>query len=137
MSLLPFRDALVTIYDADSAVQAITGRSELNLVPRGAQRYEENLPALTYFVVLSPQMSGTKGRRKVLLQLEAWAEEGVGVFTELETLMDRAEVLFVGADLTAQGIDVSRVRVASRIDGPVEDGVRSLRADFNFVVTTV
>jgi hypothetical protein len=137
MSLLPFRNALVTVYNADSAVQAVTGRTTLNLMPRSAQRYEENLPVLTYFIVTSPQKRGTKGARRILVQLEAWAKDADdNVFTQMETLLDRAEALFTGDTLAGQSVDAYRVRVASRQDGAVEDGVRSIRADLSFDVMT-
>lgn len=136
MSHLPFRNALVAIYDADSAVQAVTGRTELNLLPRGVHRHEENLPVLTYFIIISPKLGGVKGSTKVSMQFEAWCKEAdANVFTKLETLIDRAEVLFVGANLNAQGIDAYRKRMNSRDDGGVENDVRSIRTVFDFVVT--
>ncbi len=135
MSLESFRDAMVAIFNGDSAVQAVTERTTLNLVPRGAQVYEENLPVMTYFIVTSPQERGMKGRRSVLVQLEAWArEDRPNVFSALETLMDRAEALFVGTQFTAQGVNIQRIRIVSREDKPVEDNVRSIGADFHFKV---
>ena len=137
MSIEAFRNALVTIYDGDAAVQAATGRTELNLVPRGAQRYETNLPAMTYFIVTSPQKRGTKGSRKIVVQFEAWArDDEPNVFNILETLMDRAEALFVGTNLLAQGVDMYRTRTVSREDIPAEDNVRGIRGVFTFDVTT-
>jgi len=125
MSLLPFRDALIAVYDADSAVQAVTGRTTLNLVARGAQVYEENLPALTYFIITSPQKRGIKGARRISVQFEAWArDDKPNVFSIMETLMDRAEALFVGTTLAGQGVDLYRTRIVSREDGGVEDNVR-------------
>jgi hypothetical protein len=137
MSLLAFRNALVTVYNADNAVKAITGRATLNLVPRGAQAYEENLPVMTYFIVTSPNYNGTQGHRRVTVQFEAWADEekDANVFGTLETLMDRAEALFIGPVLKAQSVDCARPRITSREDAGPEDGVRSLRADFTFDLT--
>lgn len=135
MSLLPFRDALIAIYDADAAVQVVTGRTTLNLVARGAQVYEENLPVLTYYIITSPQKMGTKGARKITVQFEAWARtDKADCFDHIETLMDRAEALFDGTNLTAQGIDMYRVHIVSREDGVVEDNVRSVRGVFTFDV---
>jgi hypothetical protein len=137
MSMLAFRNALVAIYNADTAVRALTGRTTMNLVPRGAHVYEQNLPVLTYFVVTSPQKAGTKGTRVVQVQLEAWAKDDVaGVFTTLEGLMDRAEALFIGDNFVAQGIKVWRRRIASREDDGPEEGVRWIRTVMTFEVTT-
>ncbi len=139
MTMAAFKQAMVDIYDADAAVQAITGRSELNLMVRGAQKYEVNLPVMTYYVVVATQVLGTKGRRNVIVRCEAWAKDADDdCITQLETLMDRAEALFVGAQFATHSVDVSRVRSVPRQDGAeVEDGVRNLRGDFTFVVTTV
>lgn len=135
MNLNVFRNAMVTIYDGDSAVEAQTGRGTMNLLPRGSQQYEKNLPVTTYFFVYAEQERGIKGRATVIVQVEAWARDDIaGVFTVLETLIDRAEALFVGAMFTAQGVDVQRIRIVNRGDRPVEEGVRSIGADFHFKV---
>jgi hypothetical protein len=134
VNLNPFRDAMVAIIDGDFAVEAVTGRSSMNLLARGAQMYEPNLPLLTYFVVYAEQERGIKGRATVIIQVEAWAKNLANAFTVLETLIDRAEALFVGAAFTAQSVDVQRIRIVNRRDRPVEEGVRSIGADFHFKV---
>jgi len=142
MSLTPFRDALIAVYDADKTVIKVTGRRKNNLRPRGAQRKLAFLPLLTYFVVSSPQRNGTQGRRNVVVQFEAWVkernDEDYDGINDLETLMDRAEALFVGKGMTVEGVDISRVRVVNRQDRELnpDNCVRSIRADFLFVVTT-
>ncbi len=136
MSLLAFRDALVAIYNADSAVQTVTGRTTLSLAPRGAQVEAGNLPIATYLIVDSPQFEGSSGHRDVLVQLEFWVlDTSATLYSDLETLADRAEALFTGVLLTAQGVDAARPRVVSRRDRPLVDGVRSILADMRFDLT--
>lgn len=136
-SLEEFRDALVTIYNADAAVRTLCGgRTTLNLAPRGAQTREENLPLLTYIVITSPKKRGMKGSRIVLIQFEAWAKDDVvGVFATLEGLLDRAEALFNGPGLAGESVDVSRNPILSRDDVEPVDAIRGLRMDMLFDLT--
>ncbi len=136
MSLIAFRDALVTLCNEDAAVRAITGRITLNLAPRGAQTQDGNLPILTYLIVDSPDFEGTKGHKDVLVQFEAWVlNTAENLYADMEGLMDRAEVLFVGNGFAAEGVDASRRRIVSRKDQPLDNGVRSIRADMEFDLT--
>lgn len=136
MNLEAFRNALVAVYDADAAVQAITGRTILNLTPWGSQHREVNLPVTTYHFVAAAQAKGTKGHALITVQVQPWAsDETAGVFASLEGLMDRAEALFNGPSLAAQGIDVSVNSIVNRGDVGPEDGVRGIRADFLFDYT--
>lgn len=136
MSLLAFRDSLVALYNADSAVRTITGRNTLNLAPRGAQAQDGKLPILTYFIVDSPDFEGTIGHKDVLVQFEAWVlDTAENLYADMEGLMDRAEALFVGDGFAAEGIDASRRRIVSRRDQPLDNGVRSIRADMEFDLT--
>ena len=136
MSLVAFRDALVAVYNADAAVIAITGRTTLNIAPRGAQTQAGNLPILTYLIITSPDFEGTQGHKDVTVQFEAWVvETATNLFADLEALIDRAEALFVGPSLTAEGVDASRRRIVSRRDQPLDNGVRSIRADMEFDLT--
>ncbi len=136
MSLISFRDALIALYNADTLVQAVTGRTTLNLAPRGAQTQSGNLPILTYFIIDSPDFTGTKGHKDVLVQFEAWVlDTAVNLYSDMETLIDRAEALFDGPSLTLQGVDASRNPIVSRRDQPLDNGVRSIRADMEFDLT--
>lgn len=135
-----FRAALRAVYDGDSTVQATTHRKSGNLRARGAQSKRGTIPLVTYHIVSSPQRRGTKGQRNILVQLEAWAKESMdqdAVFDVLDTLMDRAEALFTGTQLAAQGVDAYRTRITNRYDGfyDPEDCIRSLRADMEFVAS--
>ena len=145
MSLAPLRTALKTVFDADAGVRLVTNKKTKSLLARGAQKLKSNWPLMTYYVVSAPQMGGTKGRRKVTIQFEAWVHERRGsedvAIAILETLMDRAEALFVGSVMSLQEVDISRPRIVNRQDRefPLEgDGecLRTIRADFHFVYTT-
>ena len=136
MSLLSFRDACVTLYNEDAAVRVITGRNTLNLAPRGAQTQDGNLPILTYFIVDSPDFEGTAGHKDVLVQFEAWVlDTAENLYADMEGLMDQAEALFVGDGFAAEGVDASRRKIVSRRDQPLDNGVRSIRADMEFDLT--
>jgi len=149
LDLTPLRVALRKIYDNDSGVQATTNRKERNLRARGAEVHHRTMPLMTYFVVSAPESLGTRGRRDVNIQFEAWVCEREGheddSFLTLEALMSRAEELFVGSVLSKEGIDISRPRVVNRQDNMFPDFlgagrkdcdcVRSIRADFRFVYT--
>lgn len=136
MNLKAFKDALVAIYDADSAVQAITGRSSFNLMPRGAQVDDDKLPLATYFILDSHEAYGASGHALVDVRIEAWVKLNTNDLQQnLETLIDRAETLFNGPTLATESIDTSVNPVGRRRDGPAADGVRSLIRDFRFDLT--
>ncbi len=130
--VLDLVDAMRELYDPDTAVAAITGRSVLNLVPRGAQKLEKNLPITTYVLIAAPRIRGTGTRRLVLVQVEAWISEQENTLTDLYSLMDRAIALFTGPNFDTKGV-VAGVSPNDLLrDGfrDPEEGVRSLGNDF-------
>lgn len=130
--ILDLVDAARQLYDADSIVQGITGRTELNFMPRGAQKLETNLPIMTYFIVAAPRIRGTGTRRLVVMQVDAWVSEENAILDDLYSLMDRAIDLFIGPNFDTFGLDAGvnpNDNIRSGLLDP-EEGVRSLGEDF-------
>lgn len=136
-NVLDLAEALVTIYNADATVQTITGRSEFNLVPRGAQKFDDVLPVATWFVVASIPFRGTAGHTRTVIQFEVWASMQTHNLETLHDLLNRALDIFTAVNLDAQGIDAAVEATPNVRDGLLEDedGVRSLATDFTFDLT--
>lgn len=130
--ILDLVDAARELYDADLIVQGITGRTELNFMPRGAQKLDTNLPITTYSVVAAPRIVGTGVRRLVLLQVEAWISEEATDLDDLYALMDRAIELFTGPNFDTKGLDAGVSPLDSIRTGLLdpEEGTRSVGNDF-------
>lgn len=136
MALKALREALVAIYNADATVQGVTGRTSRNLVARGAVT-EGPYPIVTYFVVSGPKAAGTNGRRRVRIQVDAWAdlrEATSDPIADLESLIDRARALFTSPSLAAKGVDASVGPIGNRRDGLGDEGIRCIAEDFIFEV---
>lgn len=127
-------DAMRRLYDPDAAVAAITGRTVLNFVPRGAQKLAKNLPITTYELISAPRIRGTGTRRLVLVQVESWINEQENDLEDLYDLMDRAIFLFTGPSFAAVpfSLDAGVSPLDNIRDGlrDEEEGVRSLGNDF-------
>ncbi len=135
MSLYDLRCALVTLYDGDSAVQAITGRAVGNLVLRGTSEAAKT-PVATYFVASAPEPGGTNQRRRAIIQIDIWGnpEEGTTI-ADLHTMMDRAETLFTGTNLAGvtPSVDAAVFKGSVRDAFPLKDEtLLSIGQDFTF-----
>lgn len=134
--MIDLLNALVTLFDADSMVQGITGRTVLNLIPRKAPMRPDNLPVATHFTVVNAEAYGTSGHRDVRLQIEVWVEaDSPTAISDMHTLLDRIKAQSTGPRLATQGVDASRNSRINRADGTSSDGVRSMRADLVFDLT--
>lgn len=133
MSEMALRTALVTLYDGDSAVRALTGRDEKNLLLDGTVS-DTPYPLTIYSFISAPKLQGTNGRRRIRMPFTAWAD-GRGASTDplavVESLMDRAVALFTGPNLQAQGVDAGVSPIDNRRDAPnASEGIVGLTNDF-------
>jgi hypothetical protein len=130
------RQGLKALYDADSQVQSVTGRSSSNLVTR-SNLATARLPVATYHIVYDTPAGGTT-RSRVMVQIDVWGDPQQGhTPAQLENLLDRAEALFTTNNLLAQSPSVdAAVYVGRRRDNfPQQDGVFSSGIDFTFEIT--
>lgn len=135
-SLADLRNAVVDLADADAVIQGITGRTELNLIPRQSLKFVPNRPIATYSMIQAPEALGTDGRADVLIQFDVWYEPGMTTMTEAETFRERLHALFIGPSLATQGVDAAVNPIAQRRDGIEEAELRSLQLDVRFDLTT-
>jgi len=136
MSIYNLRRALVSLYNADSQVRAITGRTSENLKYRG-DLHAALKPVTTYFIVVGRVPGGTDQRREVTVQLDAWTnQEDNTTIGDLTTLLARAEALFTASNLLAQtpSVDAAVFIGDVRDNFPDKDGMISLGQDFTFLV---
>lgn len=98
------REALTAILDADSGVQALTGRTTRNCVPFGLKSATEKLPVLLLaFVVMTP-VGGAGDNRRVRYQLTA-VTKGAGADAAANALIERVELAITQPALAAQSLD--------------------------------
>lgn len=128
------RDAMVAIFDGDAAIETLTGRGDGNLMPRGAQKLDVNLPIITYLIVNLEERAGKSGQELFLITLEAWADMRVSTIATLTGLIDRAIDLMRGTPFNGEGLEVAVNPIGARSDGGEEDYVRSIGRDFNLLV---
>ena len=127
MSTSAFRQRLVAVYDADTQVRAVTGRTTGSIKAWGRITHQA-YPVLSYYFVDVTDQTGIHGIRSVLLQVDAWGnadpERGdVTSISDLETLISRAEALFTGEHLNqAGGLDCAVSPIRSGGDDPSNDG---------------
>ena len=136
VALAALRNAVVDLADADPAIQAITGRTELNLIPRQSLKFTPNRPIATYSVIQAPEAPGIAGRADVLMQFDVWYEPAMTTMTEAETFRERLHTLFIGPTLATKSVDAAVNPIAQRRDGIEEAELRSLQMDLRFDLTT-
>jgi hypothetical protein len=139
MSLDALRRGLISLYDADSQVQAITGRTEGNLVLRGTDE-EANLPVATYFIVSATEPGGTSQRERVIVQFDFWVTlEDNNTPSDLHTLMDRGDAVWTSTNFAGLGtpVDVAVFKGTFR-DGisDAASGLISIGRDYTFELAT-
>jgi hypothetical protein len=130
---MAFRTALVTLFDGDSTVQTLTGRTSRNLLAEGTVS-ETPYPLVVYRVISGPKLAGTSGRRRIRMQVTAWAdgrEATTDPIQTVESLMDRADALFTGASLNGESIGAAVNPLGNRRDAPsTTQGIVGLSDDY-------
>jgi len=133
-SLYDLQTGLVSLYNGDSAVEAITGRTSQNLIQRRALTTKK-LPVVTYHVIVERELGGSQNRRRAIVQIEAWGDPEQGhTLNDLSALIDRAEALFTSVNLAGESPSVdTAVFLGQRRDVfPEPDGVFGVARDFTF-----
>ena len=136
LALADLRNALVDLVDADATIEGITGRGELNLIPRQSLKFTPNRPIATYTIIQAPEAPGIEGRADVLIQFDVWFDPSMTTFTDAETFRNQLQVLFIGPTLATEGVDAAVSPIAQRRDGVEEEELRSLQLDVRFDLTT-
>ncbi len=127
---------LKALYDADSQVQGVTGRTGNNLIPR-SRLATATLPVTTYHLVFSGEAGGTT-RIRAMVQIDVWVDPEKGhTPANVDTLIERAKALFTTNNLIAQSpsVDTSVYRGQRRDNFPRDDGVFGAGLDFTFEIT--
>jgi hypothetical protein len=130
------RQALVTLYNADSQVQTLTGRTSNNLITR-SRLATATLLVATYHIAFEVDAGGTP-RKRVMVQIDGWGDSQQGhTPANIETLLDRAEALFTTNNLIAQSpsVDAAVYVERRRENYPQADGVFGAGLDFTFEIT--
>ena len=106
-SLKKFRDALVTIANADTVIGAITGRSSGNMVVQG-NIGELNNVGIGYFIVSSPQTGQNGEQRMVRVQFACYGhnmDDAEALAAQLTT--DPPGGMLVQSKFLAAGVDAA------------------------------
>lgn len=135
-----FRIALVAIIEADGpqgqagTVQNLCGRDS-NVVVAWEDLKENPFPIGTYFLVDISQGAGSGDQRRVLAQLDCWADEASGGIDKAEQLADRYEVILIEPNFRAQGVDAAPWLVRRRDNVEAQDDVAAGRRRVTVEIT--
>lgn len=137
-------EAIVTIVNADSGMQALTGRTTRNLVPWGdiasleANDLVPRLPVCAYAVIDASERGGIGDTRDIRLQITAYAA-GDNAQAKANAMLERIELGITQPLLFAQSIDAAPIRRTRRgITEEAPEGIRNLRradVDLDLYVT--
>lgn len=106
-SLKKFRDALVSIADADTVIQGITTRTSGNMVVQGNIGELSNV-GIGYFIVSSPQTGQNGEQRMVRVQFACYGrnmDEAEALAAQLTT--DPPSGMLVHSKFLAAGVDAA------------------------------
>jgi hypothetical protein len=125
------RDAIIAVLDTDSAIVAITGRSNGNVIPFD-DLGESTLVGIEYMVVSAVMIGGIGDTRRVLVTFAASAE----LEADANALLDLVEKKLTCPAMEAAGLDAypqefSRTGIAGR----ASDGTSSASLDVTLIVT--
>ncbi len=127
-----FRTALVAIIEGDGpqgsagTLQNLCGRGS-NLVVAWDDLKDAVLPIGTYLLVDVSQGAGSGDQRRVLAQLDTWADEASGGIDKAEQIADRYEAILTEPNFRAQNVDAAPWLVRRRDNVESQDDVAAGR----------